>query len=90
MESWPKSRAGRLLSAVSLAIFLVVIVVALFADQLHPLSKLGVAVLFGSAIPRSLTPWIDYSATTFKRLFVLRFVGMGVGLVLLVLGGILE
>jgi hypothetical protein len=85
------SRGSRVVALVSLLLHVAVIAVVVFVPKdLPSVSKAGVVILFGSAIPRLLSAWIDYSIRTAKRLLLLRLVGGLLGLALLIGGALLD
>jgi hypothetical protein len=91
VSSTSTSRGWQAVAAASLLVHLaVIVVVVLVPDRLPPVSTVGVVLMFGSAIPRLLSPWVAYSLTTVKRLLVLRLVGGVLGLVLLLAGAVLD
>jgi hypothetical protein len=90
MTTGDRSRGRQVVGAFAIATSLVVIVLAFLEGSLHVVSKLGIVVLFGSNLPVLATAWVRYSLPVWKRVAILRFVGLAAGLVLLVAGAFLD
>jgi hypothetical protein len=90
MSAAERFRGWQIVATISIAVHLAAIVVVLLVDSLHVLIKLGVFVLMGSNIPRILDAWLQYSPATRGRTLIVRIAGIWGGLILMVVGALLD